>query len=103
MASVKIYWFLPDLIRSHLFSKLGKNWHEMGVNMKSLRVFKSLAGAELMDFNPLPANETKVMFPPPEHALENNHMKTLKYSFIYDLGSGITVLLCFCLKCIILS
>lgn len=71
--------------------------------MKGLRDFKGLAGIELRDFNPLPANETKVMFPPPEYALENNYMETLKYSFICDLGSGITVLLCFCSKCIILS
>lgn len=77
-ASVKIYWFLPDLIRSHLFSKLGKNWHEKGVNEKGLKDFKSLAGAELMHFNPLPANETKIIFSH-EHELENNHMKTLKY------------------------
>lgn len=71
--------------------------------MKGLRDFKCIAGIELRHFNPLPANETKVMFPPPEYALENNYMETIKYSFICDLGSGITVLLCFCLKCIILS
>lgn len=71
--------------------------------MKGLRDFKSLAETELMDFNPLPAYETEVIFPPPEHALENNHMKTLKDSLIYYLGSGITALLCFCLKYIILS
>lgn len=73
------------------------------MNSESLIDFKSLAGSELMDFNPLPANETNGLFPPPEHALEYNHMKALKYSCIYELGSGITVLLCFCLKCIILS
>lgn len=71
--------------------------------MKRLRDFKSLVGTELTDFNPLPANETKVMFPPPEHAPENNHMKTLKYSFIYYVGSGIIALLRFSLKYIILS
>lgn len=59
---MRIYWFLPDLIRSHLFSKLGMNWHKKGVNEKGLRDFKYLAGTELTGFNPLPANETEVIF-----------------------------------------
>lgn len=41
------------------------------------------------------------LFPPPGSTLENNHMETVKCSFLSDLSSRIASLLCFWFECII--
>lgn len=41
------------------------------------------------------------LFPPPGSTLENNHMETVKCSFLSDLSSGIASSLCFLFECII--